>query len=166
MANRVVISGLEAHAVLMGLKFLLPPHMNGDPRKRLVVAPVLTNNQGNGHSLSKLHFCRLPLAAVIMEMSEVLKARAMTAEVQWAPWETNEEADALSNLQFVGFSAECRVAASIPDTPWQIFDQALQRGAELETQARANRERHGPLMRCFNRERRKKPEKRLRLSPW
>ena len=96
-----VISGLEVHAVPTGLKFLLPPHMNGDPGKHLVLAPVLTDNQGNGHALAKLHSCRFPLA------SEELKARAMTAKVQWAPRETNEEADALSNLQFAGSSAEC-----------------------------------------------------------
>ena len=144
----------------MGLKFLLPPHMNGDPGKHLVVAP---DNQGNGHALSKLHFCRFPLAAVIMEMSEELTARAMTAEVRWAPRETNEEADALSNLQF----AECRVAVSIPDIRWHIFDQALQWGAEFEIQARANRQRRGPLRRCLKRRRHKKPEERLRLrDPW
>ena len=158
-----VVSGLEAYAVLMGLKFLLPPHMNGNPGKHLVVAPVLTDNQGNGHALSKLHSCRFPLAAVIMEMSEELKAGAMTAEVQWAPRERNQEADALSNLQFAEFSAECRVAVSIPDIRWHIFDQALQWGAEFETQARANWERHGPLRRCLKSGRRKKPEERLRL---
>ena len=151
----------------MGLKFLLSLHMNGDPGKHLVVAPVLTDNQGNGHALSKLHSCRFPLAAVIMEMSEELKARAMTAEVQWAPRETNEEADALSNLQFVGFSAECRVAVSIPDIRWHIFRSSSPAGAEFEIQARANRERHGPLRRCLKRERHKKPEERLRLrDPW
>ena len=154
-----VIFGLEASAVLMGLKFLLPPHVNGDPRKHLVVAPVLTDNQGNCHALSKLHSCRFPLAAVIMEMSEELKARAMTAEVQWAPGETNEEADASSNLQFAGFRVECRVAVSIPDIRWHIFDQALQ----WAQNSRSNREHHGPLRRCLKRKRHKKLGERLRL---
>ena len=47
-----------------------------------MVALVLTDNQGNGHAFSLLHSCRFPLAAVIIEMSEELKARAMTAEVR------------------------------------------------------------------------------------
>ena len=139
MANRIVT---------LGLKFLLPPHMNGDPGKHLVVAPVLTDNQGHGHALSKLHSCRFPRAAVIMEMSEELKARAMTAEVRWAPRETNEEADA-------------------PNIRWHISDQVLQWGAEFETQAWANWERHGPLRRCLKRERHKKLEEQLCLwDPW
>ena len=100
-------------------------------------------------------------------MAEELKASAMTAEVQWAPRETNEEADALGDLRFAGFSAECRVAVSIPDIRCHIFDQALRWSAEFETQAKANGERHGPLRRCVKRSRQKKPEERLRVrDPW
>ena len=75
-----VISGLEAFALMMGLKFLLPPHMNGDGGKHLVVA-----QPGKRPRAFKADSCRFPPAAVITEMAEELKARVMTAEVQWAP---------------------------------------------------------------------------------
>ena len=151
-----VISGLEAFALLMGLKFLLPPHMNGDAEKHLVVA-----QPGKRPRAFKADSCRFP------GMAEELKARAMTAKVQWAPRETNE-ADALSNLQFAGFSAECRVAVPIPDIRWHIFDQALQRSAEFETQARSNRERPRTMEEVLEEEETQEaPEDRLRLrDPW
>ena len=69
-----VTSGLEACAVLMGLKFLVPPHMNGDSGKHLVVAPVLTDNQENGPRTFKAPL--LPISAGCGDHGDVGRAES------------------------------------------------------------------------------------------
>ena len=51
------------------------------------------------------HAYQVPLCAVIMELAQVEQLGARV-DLQWTPREGNKEADALSYLEFTGFSAQ------------------------------------------------------------
>ena len=88
----LVISTLEALAVLVGLKLFYgsepQPHQT-----QVQVVPTWTDNRGNGSVLNKLMTTRFPSSAVVMELAAFMKKRRLKATVQWAPRETNREAE-------------------------------------------------------------------------
>ena len=65
--------------------------------------PMYTDNQGNGHILSKCFTTKQPAASVLMCMSKFYLASACAPIVQWRSREENTWADALANGTF------CRV---------------------------------------------------------
>ena len=158
-----VIASLEAFAVLLGVRFLVPSRSENEPPQRVTALHVMTDNRANGFALSKLHSCRFPLSAVLMELSEELKGRDMVADVNWTPREANMEADALSNFATEGFDERLRVPVSLDTTPWHVLDQAITWGREFEVQVAGMR---APKQ-SFRSRRKKRAEERLRAKdPW
>ena len=68
----------------------------------------MTDNRGNGSVLNKLMTTKFPASAVVMELSNHVKARSLKAAVQWAPRSVNQEADSLANGDVSAFSPELR----------------------------------------------------------
>ena len=85
-----VIAAMEAFAILLGIKYLVPAADVEASFGSIVVVPALTDNQTNGRVLNKLMTTRFPLSAVVMELAEKMKGRGLIAEVVWAPRSTNE----------------------------------------------------------------------------
>ena len=54
------IATLEAFAILLGVRFLVPVPAGADSAHSLTVVPALTDNQGNGRVLTKLFTTRHP----------------------------------------------------------------------------------------------------------
>ena len=120
-----VIAAMEAFAILLGIKYLVPAADVEASFGSIVVVPALTDNQTNGRVLNKLMTTRFPLSAVVMELAEEMKGRGLIAEVAWAPRSTNEEADALSRGVTDGFDAALRAEVDLSTASWHIFDAAL-----------------------------------------
>ena len=94
--SSLVISTLEAFAMLVALKL----RFGQDPDledTRVMIAPSINDNRGNGAALNELMSTRFPSSAVLMELASYMKAREMRAIVEWAPRECNREADLLDN---------------------------------------------------------------------
>ena len=105
----LIISTLEALAVLVSLKMFYgeQPESNN---KKVTVAPIWTDNRGNGSALNKLMTTKFPACAVLMELSAYMKrACPMNVVVDWTPRAGNREADHLANREYSRFSPQNRV---------------------------------------------------------
>ena len=107
----LVISTLEALAILISLKLRFGDAPDSDDTKVLIV-PSITDNRGNGAVLNKLMTTRFPSSALLMEMGSYMKARGMRAIVEWAPREFNKEADQLANGVTDSFDPNRRIHVS------------------------------------------------------
>ena len=123
----LVISTLEALAVLIALK-LQYGEKPGREKKRVVIAPSLTDNRGNGALLNKLMTTRFPAMALLMEMSCYMKKMSIRASVEWIPREGNREADRLANGIFHGFNPDLRIPVTASSLVWEILPEALDAG--------------------------------------
>ena len=84
----LVISTLEALAILVALKFRFG-NVADTEDKRVLIVPSVTDNRGNGAALNKLMSTRFPSSAVLMELATFMKARRLRTIVEWAPREYN-----------------------------------------------------------------------------
>ena len=116
----MVISTLEALAILISLKLRFGDAPDPDDTKVLIV-PSITDNRGNGAALNKLMTTRFPSSALLMEMGSYMKARGMRAIVKWAPREFNKEADQLANGVTDSFDPNRRIHVSSQTLTWNIL---------------------------------------------
>ena len=159
-----LITSLEAFAVLLGIRFLVPSASNADSSTSLTVVPCYTDNMANGRALSKLFSTKHPLAAIVMELGEELASRNLLANVAWSPRATNEEADALSRGVTAGFSPSLRVHVDLQRVQWHVLREALRWGAELDDGAK---ERRAMAAQGRGRGRKRARDQRLRVrDPW
>ena len=77
----LVISTLEALAILIALKIKFGQEPDADDT-RVLIAPSITDNRGNGAALIKLLSTRFPPSAVLMELASFMKARGMRTIVE------------------------------------------------------------------------------------
>ena len=161
----LVISTLEALAILISLKLRFGDAPDYDDTKVLIV-PSITDNRGNGAVLNKLMTTRFPSSVLLMEMGSYMKARGMRAIVEWAPREFNKEADQLANGITDSFDPNRRLHVSSQTLTWNILPMALQAGRDAEQAFRDMKERYGLPDRC-KKQRKRKVETRLKITdPW
>ncbi len=155
------IAALEAYGTLIGAKVLL--HDSAPNSRTLLSLPGFTDNRGNSSALSRLSSTKFPLCCIAMELSVLLERRGMQLDLEWTPREMNTEADRLSNGDSRGFNEALRVHVNVEDMGWEVLDDLLASGAELEARRQAAA-RHPAASR------RKTPKpKQLRLrarDPW
>ena len=128
----LVISTLEALAVLVGLKL----QFGDQPRTsqtKVVIAPTLTENRGNGALLNKLMTTKFTVSAVLMEMATYMTKMSLRTVVGWAPREANREADKLANGQFDDFDKALRIPVTTRDLVWDVLPAALEMGRRRTT---------------------------------
>ena len=104
----LVISKLEALAILVALKLRFGEQLESDDTSVLIV-PSITDNRGNGAVLNKFMTTRFPSSVVLVELA-TKKARGTVAE--WAPRECNKEADMLANGDTTFFDLTRRLEVS------------------------------------------------------
>ena len=159
-----LIASLEALAVLLAVKHLLPQGLANGSEHTVALTRVLTDNRGNGHVLTKLSTSKFPISAVVMELAFTLKSIGLQADVCWVPREANAEADSLSNADTSGFNEELRVHIDLKTEKWHFFDRAISLGESFFADAASRRnEGHVPIQL----RRKKRREERLRAKdPW
>ena len=101
-------------------------------QQTLLTVTGITDNRGNSFGLSRLVSTRFPLAVVVMELSAQLEKKNWRLDMQWAPRDFNQEADALSNGNTAGFHPENRVEIDPEKTPWIILDRMMHHGLKFE----------------------------------
>ena len=113
----LMISSLEALAVIVALKIFFPSG-SSDSRRKVDFIPTWTDNSRLVlYSWNSLH----------------MKEEGIKANVRRAPRQTNCEADRLANGNFDGFSSEYRILIDFSSMRWYLLDEALsmERDAEL-----------------------------------
>lgn len=109
------------------------------------VLPGLTDNQAITHVLRKFGSSSFPLSVVVMELACQLEAN-LELDLRWVPRLQNEEADALTNELFDGFSPENRIEVDFNKLPfvllWELMDLAGELDEEVKM-AKTSREAKG-----------------------
>ncbi len=95
-----------------------------------------TDNQGNASLASRMSTTKFPLVLVLMELSVQLMKRGARLQLRWLPREQNEEADALSNGQFHGFSDSNRIRIARDNFGDILFSKMLKAATKLELEIR------------------------------
>ena len=67
-----------------------------------------------------------------MELAAQMRVRDLSLQLQWAPRTVNEEADALTNGNFSGFTPELRVPFDLGSFGWIVLDGLMKAGGELQ----------------------------------
>ena len=161
----LVISTLEALAILVSLKLRFGNLEDVDDRRVLIV-PSVTDNRGNGAALNKLMSTRFPSSAVLMELATFMKAKGLRTIVEWAPREYNREADQLANGVTDAFNPAKRLEVSAQSLSWNVLPEALTAGREAEKAFREVKTSYGLPDRC-KKQRKRKVESRLKVTdPW
>ena len=131
-----------------------------------MIAPSITDDRGNGAALNKLMSTRFASSAVLMELASFMKARGMRAVVEWAPPESNMDADLLANVVTDPFDPERRIPVSAQTLVWNVLPEALMAGREAEQAFRRMKETHG-LPNRAQKQRKRRVESRLKVTdPW
>ena len=119
-----VVASLELVAALLGLMVLVP--LDGKCRMSgRTVITAFTDNQGNGYLLDSLMTTRHPLCLWLMELSLQMRLRNLALNLEWVPRLQNQEADALTNGDFTGFSEENRILVDLAALPLQVVPALL-----------------------------------------
>ena len=130
------IASLELLASLVGLMVLVP---EGDPRGEAAATLTLscgTDNQGNSYLLDRMLTTKYPLGVVLMELAHQMRLRRLILRAKWLPRLQNEEADALTNLDFRHFDPSKRIPVEIEDLKFGVLNALFEEGeayvSELE----------------------------------
>ncbi len=68
-----------------------------------------TDNKGNSYIVKKLMTTKLPVAAILMALADIMRDRGVTLDLVWVPRKKNVAADSLTDLDFRLFSSELRI---------------------------------------------------------
>ena len=94
--------------------------------------PAITDNLGNTHTVQSFLTSKFPLSLLVMELSCQLGMHRLELDLSWAPRDQNEEADALTNEDFEGFSANNRIEVDVEKLPFIVLGRLLDRAMELD----------------------------------
>ena len=116
----------------MGMMVLVPEGERVESAGTLTLS-CGTDNQGNSFLLDRMMTTKYPLVVILMELAHQMRRRRLVLRARWLPRLENEEADALTNLDFRHFDAAKRAGVS-----WTLLAAAE---AKLqEAQGKASRE--------------------------
>ena len=89
-----------------------------------------TDNQGNSYLLDKLMTTKFPLGVVLMELACQLGLRRACLHARWIPRLQNEEADALTNLDFRHFDPKRRIDVDLESMKLGVLNDLFFHGEE------------------------------------
>ena len=123
----------------------------------------VTDNLGNTFVLSKMMTSKFPMVVILTEVAAQLRARDLELGLHWAPREQNEEAYALTNEEFGGFSPARRIAVDLGAIRWIVLPDMLKAAEDIyhEVSALKGVRVEGPAVR------KTRPQDKLRVrDPW
>ena len=100
-----------------------------------------TDNQGNSYLLDRMLTTKYPLAVVLMELAHQMRRRRLILRALWTPRLENEEADALTNLDFRHFSPARRVEIDLAKIEFGLLNILFQKGEEYLAELDAAKEK-------------------------
>ena len=130
-----------------------------------------TDNQGNSYLLDRMMTTKYPLVVILMELAHQMRRRRLVLRARWLPRLENEEADALTNLDFRHFKTENRVPVDLDKLGFRVLPMLFEEGenymAELEEARKADKARALRGAAGGAREKRRKVGELLReRDPW
>ena len=120
------VASLELLATVMGLMLFSPAVPDDTVKMDVVSVSSLTDSSVASAVLSKGATTSFRLCVIAMEAAAQMEALRLDLTLQWIPRDANEEADALSNLRFEGFSPEQRLEASLDRLPLMVLPLLLE----------------------------------------
>ncbi len=82
-------------------------------RRATVQCAGATDNKGNSFIAKKFMTTKLPVAAILVSLAEIMRDRGISLDLVWVPREENAAADSLTNLDFSLFSSELRIPITL-----------------------------------------------------
>ena len=163
-----VISALELLASTIALMVFGPAECLPVPCTAAVSITGETDSQVATSVVAKGATTSFPLCAVAMELASQLEARSATLALEWAPRYLNQEADALTNGDFIGFDPARRLRVDFASLPWLYLPDLLKEGQAFYAEnARVKAARKGSAVTPAVRKRPKGHSSRLRFrEPW
>ena len=130
------IAALELLASLIGLMVLVPECEAAGETSAILTLSCGTDNQGNSYLLDRMLTTKYPLGVVLMELAHQMRLRRLILRAKWLPRLQNEEADALTNLDFRHFRAENRIPVDLETIKFGVLNELFAAGetyvADLE----------------------------------
>ena len=87
---------------------------------------ALTDNLGNSYVTKKLMTTKMPLSAVLMQLTTTLARKGLWLDLTWCPREENVLADELTNEDFTHFSEELRMPLTWGQVPTDVMAKLLE----------------------------------------
>ena len=163
-----VIASLEALAVTVAMMAFVPiKAMAGTSQLGVARLPGFTDNRGNTFAVESLMSTKFPLCLVVMELAAQAEARRLRIELEWAPRDLNEEADALTNSDASAFNPDLRVDMRLDKLKWLVMPELMEAGMDFDREKRelmASRAAEDPGRRRL-RKRRREDALKVR-DPW
>ena len=75
--------------------------------------------------MTRLMSSKFPLVVILAELAAQMQARGMALNLEWAPRDQNEEADALTNGDFSLFDTQKRVVVDLKEIRWLVLPRML-----------------------------------------
>ena len=117
------IAAIELLASLLGLMYLVPEGEAAGESSAVLTLSCGTDNQGNSFLLDRMLTTKYPLGIVLMELAHQMRKRRLILRAKWLPRLQNEEADALTNLDFRHFAPQNRIHVNLEDMKFGVLDQ-------------------------------------------
>ena len=124
----------------------------------------LTDNQGNCWITKKYLTTKMPVAALLMQMSLHLATKDVELALDWIPREANVEADALTNGDFSLFTMAKRIDVSLANLDLSLMLQLIATWDELDVDCKKRKAEAAAAATPGSRHRRKR--KKLPRDPW
>ena len=126
-----VIASLELLGALVGLMVLLPLVDAGPGEaSALLGLSCGTDNLGNTFLLDRMLTTKYPLGVILMELAHQCRVRRVALRASWLPRLQNEEADALTNLDFRHFDPVKRIRVDLSKLKFGVLTELFAEGEE------------------------------------
>ena len=122
------IASLELLASLIGLMVLVPEGAAAGETSAILTLSCGTDNQGNSYLLDRMLTTKYPLGVVLMELAHQMRRRRLILRAKWLPRLQNEEADALTNLDFRHFREENRISVDLKTIKFGVLNELFEGG--------------------------------------
>lgn len=85
----------------------------------------VTDNIGNSYVIKKLMTTKIPMCAILMQLTSILARKGLWLDLRWTPREDNTFADQLTNEDFNSFSMDKRVDIRWEDVPKDVLEKLV-----------------------------------------
>ena len=116
------ISAAELLATKVAVQLWAPA---AEARRGATRLTGLTDNKGNSHIILKQLTTKMPVAAVLMQLTTDLHRAGLSLDLEWVPREENTEADALTNEDFALFIPSLRIPITWEDVDLGVVRDVL-----------------------------------------
>ena len=161
------IAALDLLGALVGLMVLVPEGERVESAGTLTLS-CGTDNRGNSYLLDKMLTTRYPLGIILLEAAHQMRKRRLLLRAHWLPRDENEEADALTNLDFRHFDPRRRIEVDLDKVGFEVLPGLFDHGEAYLKELDAQRQSAKEAAAKRGRRERKRPhaESLAAVDPW